>query len=117
MRIQFTLKRIGKVLGIAFAVAIFFTTHVEGGNDKNNVTAAEIWYRLPKFIIGFFAASLIASFIFLPLVGKDSVSGINKVLDQYKNWAFVLRDLMKRVDLLPVQNLMMEPGRSRRYIY
>ncbi len=75
---------------IAFAVAIFFTTHVEGGNDKNNVTAAEIWYRLPKFIIGFFAASLIASFIFLPLVGKDSVSGINKVLDQYKNWAFVL---------------------------
>ncbi len=75
---------------IAFAVAIFFTTHVEGGNDKSNVSAAEIWYRLPKFILGFFAASLIASFIFLPTVGKDSVAGINSVLDQYKNWAFVL---------------------------
>jgi len=74
---------------IAFAVAIFFTTHVEG-EEKSNVTAAEIWYRLPKFILGFFAASLIASFIFLPTVGKDTVAGINGVLDQYKNWAFVL---------------------------
>ena len=41
-------------------------------------------------LFGFFAASLIASFIFLPRVGAESVSGINSVLDQYKNWAFVL---------------------------
>ena len=77
---------------IAFAVAVFFTARVEENPDgeKNKVTAAEIWYRLPKFIIGFFAASLIASFIFVPTVGKETVSGINKVLDQYKNWAFVL---------------------------
>jgi len=77
---------------IAFAVAIFFTARVEQNPEgaKSKVTAAEIWYRLPKFILGFFAASLIASFIFLPAVGKDSVSAINKVLDQYKNWAFVL---------------------------
>lgn len=77
---------------IAFAVAVFFTARVEGKTEgeKNKVTAAEIWYRLPKFILGFFAASLIASFVFLPAVGKDSVAAINKVLDQYKNWAFVL---------------------------
>ena len=77
---------------IAFAVAVFFTTRVEENADgeKNKVTAAEIWYRLPKFIIGFLAASLIASFIFVPTVGKETVSEINKVLDQYKNWAFVL---------------------------
>ncbi len=77
---------------IAFAVAIFFTTHVEGGTDatKNSVGAAEIWYRLPKFILGFFAASLLASFAFLPAIGKENVSAINTVLDQYKNWAFVL---------------------------
>ncbi len=76
---------------IAFAVAIFFTTRVEKKSaSENKVGAAEIWYRLPKFIIGFFAASLIASFVFQPLVGADTVSSINKVLDQYKNWAFVL---------------------------
>lgn len=77
---------------IAFAVAVFFTARVEKNPEgaKSKASAKEIWYRLPKFIIGFFAASLIASFIFLPAVGKDSVSAINKVLDQYKNWAFVL---------------------------
>lgn len=77
---------------IAFAVAIFFATNVEkkDGEEGRKITAAEIWYRLPKFILGFFAASLIASFIVLPLAGKDAVAGINGVLDQYKNWAFVL---------------------------
>jgi len=74
---------------IAFAVAVFFSSKVEK-TDDNKVTAAEIWYRLPKFILGFFAASLIASFVFQPVIGKDAVSAINKVLDQYKNWAFVL---------------------------
>ena len=79
---------------IAFAVAVFFTTRVEsdasGKATENHVTAAEIWYRLPKFILGFFAASLAASFIFVPLAGAETVSQINTVLDQYKNWAFVL---------------------------
>lgn len=77
---------------IAFAVAVFFTAHVEQPADgaSRKVTAAEIWYRLPKFILGFFAASLIASFVVLPAAGSSAVSSINSVLDQYKNWAFVL---------------------------
>ena len=74
---------------IAFAVAVFFATKVEK-NGSSKVGASEIWYRLPKFILGFFAASLSASFIVLPAAGKETVSTINKVLDQYKNWAFVL---------------------------
>lgn len=76
---------------IAFAVAIFFTTRVEKDQDAaGKVSAAEIWYRLPKFILGFFAASLIASFVIQSAAGADAVASINKVLDQYKNWAFVL---------------------------
>lgn len=77
---------------IAFAVAVFFTARVEHTPEDGGrkITAAEIWYRLPKFILGFFAASLIASFIVLPAAGSDAVSAINGVLDQYKNWAFVL---------------------------
>ena len=35
-------------------------------------------------------ASLVASFLIRPVFGADQVSAINKVLDQYKNWAFVL---------------------------
>ena len=56
----------------------------------SKVGAEEIWYRFPKFIIGFFVASIVASFIVLPLAGGDAVKSVNGVLDQYKNWAFVL---------------------------
>ena len=74
---------------IAFFVAVFFATRVDRtGNQK--VGAGEIWTRFPKFILGFFLASLVASFVIMPAFGSDQVSAINKVLDQYKNWAFVL---------------------------
>ena len=74
---------------IAFFVAIFFATRVENSGAEK-VGAGEIWKRFPKFIIGFFVASLVASFVIQPLFGGDQVGAINKVLDQYKNWAFVL---------------------------
>ena len=74
---------------IAFFVAIFFATRVDKDPGKK-VGAIEIWNRFPKFIIGFFVASLVASFIVLPLTSGAEVKAINGVLDQYKNWAFVL---------------------------
>ena len=81
-------KMIQNIL-IGFFVAVFFATRVDRtGNQK--VGAGEIWTRFPKFILGFFVASLVASFVIMPAFGSDQVSAINKVLDQYKNWAFVL---------------------------
>lgn len=74
---------------IAFFTALFFATKVEK-NSERKVGAGEIWTRFPKFIIGFFVASLVASFIIQPLAGTADVKAINSVLDQYKNWAFVL---------------------------
>ena len=74
---------------IAFFVALFFATKVEKNTDRS-VGAGEIWTRFPKFIIGFFVASLVASFVIQPIVGSADVKAINTVLDQYKNWAFVL---------------------------
>ena len=77
------------VARVAFFVALFFATRVDRKNGQK-VGAGEIWTRFPKFIIGFFVASLIASFIIQPIFGGDQVGAINKVLDQYKNWCFVL---------------------------
>ena len=74
---------------IAFFVALFFATRVDRTGTQR-VGAIEIWNRFPKFIIGFFVASLVASFIVLPLTSGADVKAINGVLDQYKNWAFVL---------------------------
>ena len=74
---------------IAFFVALFFATKVDNTQGRK-VGAGEIWTRFPKFIIGFFVASLVASFVIQPLAGSDEVKAINSVLSQYKNWAFVL---------------------------
>jgi uncharacterized membrane protein YadS len=74
---------------IAFFVAVFFATRVDT-TQARTVGAGEIWTRFPKFILGFFVASLIASFIVQPVFGSSEVKAINTVLDQYKNWAFVL---------------------------
>ena len=74
---------------IAFFVALFFAARVEKNSDKR-VGAGEIWTRFTKFIIGFFVASIVASFIIQPVAGSADVKAINAVLDQYKNWAFVL---------------------------
>ncbi len=74
---------------IAFFVGVFFALKVDKTGDSK-VGAGEIWTRFPKFIIGFFVASLVASFIVLPLTDGATVKSINGVLDQYKNWAFVL---------------------------
>ena len=64
-------------------------TRVENSGAQK-VGAGEIWKRFPKFILGFFVASLIASFVIQPIFGGEQVGAINKVLDQYKNWCFVL---------------------------
>ena len=61
---------------IAFFVAIYFATHINKGSGEK-VGAGEIWTRFPKFIIGFFVASLIASFIIQPIFGGDQVGAIN----------------------------------------
>ena len=74
---------------IAFFVAVFFATRVEN-SGASKVGASEIWRRFPKLIIGFFVASLVASFVVLPNTDGATVKAINGVLDQYKNWAFVL---------------------------
>ena len=78
-------------------VAIFFATRVDSDSTRK-VGASEIWKRFPKFIIGFFIASLIASFVIQPIFGADQVGAINKVLDQFKNWCFVLAFLSIGLD-------------------
>ncbi len=74
---------------IAFFVAIFFARKVDM-TGKSEVKASEIWTRFPKFILGFIGASIIASVVFVPAFGAERTGAINKVLGQYKDWAFVL---------------------------
>ena len=50
----------------------------------------EIWYRFPKFILGFAAASLLFSFVLIPVLGRTEVSGILNLSKVLRGWLFCL---------------------------
>ncbi len=74
---------------IAFAIAIFFTTKVDRGSERD-VGASEIWHRFPKFILGFIFASMFSSLVLLPTVGQESTVAIIDVCKSFKSWCFCL---------------------------
>lgn len=94
LRVAATVKMIQNILigVIAFGVAVYWTTIVERKPEQLNVSPWEIWYRFPKFILGFVAASAIFSFIFRSQVGGEYIvpavtGGATKLL---REWFFCL---------------------------
>lgn len=74
---------------IAFAIAVFFTTKVDRGSQRE-VGASEIWHRFPKFILGFVFASVFSSLILLPLIGQESTVAVIDACKTFKGWCFCL---------------------------
>ncbi len=68
-KVAVTVKMIQNVLiGVmAFAVAVYWTTKVEVVPNGPRPTLWEIWYRFPKFVLGFIAASIIFSILYAVL--------------------------------------------------
>ncbi len=95
-----TIKMIQNVLiGVmAFAVALYFTTKVEVEETGRKVGAMEIWYRFPKFVLGFITASIVFSLIFTSFNGQ--VAGLGPAMvdqgivkgmgDLFRGWFFCL---------------------------
>lgn len=94
-KVAAVVKMIQNVLigGLAFFVAIYWVTCVDRDpNHKPN--AMEIWYRFPKFVIGFLGASLLFSFVVVPASQGDfnivESSYINPVTKVLRSWFFCL---------------------------
>ena len=95
-----TIKMIQNVLigVIAFFVALYFTTKVEVAETGTKVGAMEIWYRFPKFVLGFISASIIFSLFYSyfnaqisGLGGSMVDQGIIKGMgDLFRGWFFCL---------------------------
>jgi uncharacterized membrane protein YadS len=95
--LAFTLmKVVGRDVWIgiwAFVLAIVATTYWEKGALGRKANAAEIWWRFPKFVIGFFVASLIVTWVtrnyamadFNKIVNPGLVSPIKDL----RSWAFI----------------------------
>ena len=48
----------------------------------------EVWYRFPKFVVGFIVASLVVSFLVEPTMGHKAAKGIGKLCKSYRSWFF-----------------------------
>lgn len=58
------------LLGVAaFAISIYWS--YRGTNKEIKPSAAVLWERFPKFVLGFIAASLVFSFLFEPTYAKE----------------------------------------------
>ena len=74
---------------VAFLVAVFWVTRVEATGERRP-EAMEIWCRLPKFIIGFVAASLLFSFVLAPSLGEARVAEALDLTSDVRGWLFCL---------------------------
>jgi len=82
---------------VAFVVAIAWVAKIERDPNAPKPSAMEIWYRFPKFIVGFIAASLVFSFVLIPAFGggqeglntvdKDVIGAITKTC---RGWLFCM---------------------------
>ena len=95
-----TIKMIQNVLigVIAFFVALYFTTKVEAAETGVKVGPMEIWFRFPKFVLGFIAASIIFSAFYSMFSAQQSGLGtsmidqgtIKGMSDLFRGWFFCL---------------------------
>ncbi len=92
MEAAVTIKMIQNVLIglIAFVVATIWVTRIEKVPGAARPSPWEIWFRMPKFIVGFLVASLVFSFVLTPMLGSEAVSGILKFSKVFRDEFFAL---------------------------
>ena len=91
-----TIKMIQNMLigVIAFGIAVYWSMKVEAAEGKS-VGLMEIWYRFPKFILGFLGASIIFSIIYssmgsdigYTLIDQGVLRGFSRLC---RDWFFTL---------------------------
>jgi len=74
----------------AFLLAVWATLKLDKKSVSERPSFMEIWYRFPKFIVGFIIASLVASFYIEPVMGAKATATITGLLTTYRTWFFAL---------------------------
>jgi uncharacterized integral membrane protein (TIGR00698 family) len=86
MKVGVTVKMSQNVLiGLAaFILSVVWT--MKGQKEGEQASLWEIWYRFPKFVLGFLASSLLFSFI----LSEPTVKAISRPLQNLEVWFFAL---------------------------
>lgn len=94
LEVAATVKMIQNILiGVtAFGVALYWVTRVERDPNGPRPGWGEIWYRFPKFVLGFVAASIVFSILHASMTGgPDIVDAVIKGSTKtFRGWFFCL---------------------------
>jgi len=95
------------LIGVAaFMLAIWWALKA-GKATGEKPSAAVIWQRFPKFVLGFIAASVVFSF-FLP---ADIVAGTRSALGEIRLWWFAMAFVCIGLETRFIELARMEQGR------
>ena len=75
---------------VAFLMALWATMSLDKKEGVEKPGFSEVWFRFPKFVIGFMVASLVVSFIIEPSMGKKAAKAAAKACKSYRSWFFAL---------------------------
>lgn len=75
---------------VAFLMALWATLSLERKEraDAETPSLMEVWYRFPKFVLGFVVSSIIVSLLVEPTWGAKAAKACGKALKPYRNWFF-----------------------------
>ena len=77
---------------VAFLLAIWFTFKGQGTAEKPSLM--EIWFRFPKFVVGFIAVSVVFSFF----LSDATVKAVTSISPGFRGWWFTLAFLCIGLD-------------------
>jgi len=78
------------LIGItAFILAMYWVLKVERKLEERP-SPKEIWYRFPKFVVGFISASIIFSLLLVPALGDISVNATLNITKGIRGWFFAM---------------------------
>ena len=75
---------------VAFLMALWATMSLDRKEGVEKPGFSEVWYRFPKFVIGFMIASFFVSFIIEPTMGSKAAKAVSKASKSYRSWFFAL---------------------------
>ena len=94
LQVAVTVKMIQNILigVVAFGVAVYWVTCVERNEGGPRPSLMEIWYRFPKFVLGFVAASLVFSWLSSRGIEGNALadSVITGTSETLRGWLFCL---------------------------
>ncbi|HSO23752.1 MAG TPA: putative sulfate exporter family transporter [Chondromyces sp.] len=91
-RVAAVIKMIQNILIglVAFFVAVYWVTRVDRDPTAPRPSLMEVWYRFPKFILGFVLASIFFSFVVVPVAGEAQTGAILDASKVVRGWLFCL---------------------------